>query len=187
MNAFAKKTLALFSLLLIAAASSPVAADSFVIDMHTDEGKKLANTLGTAQYRYALFKEFGKDTPYSSIALSHSKDFKDGTVTYNAVIATTGDGARIFFTHYAECGKLQTVDGFIEVSDQPVKVLYECREEKPGTKVSIFMPVSDAAQQFIYDAFAKSAVVKVRMDKHAVVFTASGFQEAWSLRNQKAL
>lgn len=187
MNAFAKKTLALVSLLLIAAGSSPAAAGSFVIDMHTDEGKKLAATMGTAAYRYALFKEFGEDTPYSSIALSNSKDFKDRTVTYNAVIATTGNGARLFFTQYADCGKLQTVDGFIEVSDQPIKVLYECREEQPGTRVSIFMPVSDAARQFIYNEFAKRPVVKVRMDKHAVVFTAEGFEQAWRLRNRKAL
>lgn len=187
MNALAKKILSLPCVLLLAAVSSHAAAEHFVVDMQSDDGRKLAKTMGTEKYRYALFNEFSKDTPYSAIALSNSQGFKEGTVVYNAVINATDKGAQMVFTHFEDCGKLQTTEGFIEVSDQPIKVLYECREEKPGSKVSIFLPVSDAAQNFIYSAFAKGVPVKVRMDKHPVVFSATGFLDAWSVRNKKVL
>ncbi|QVM94848.1 MULTISPECIES: hypothetical protein [unclassified Pseudomonas] len=183
----AKKILCLPGILLLAAVSSQAVAGHFVIDMQTDEGRKLAKTIGTDKYRYALFNEFSKDAPYSAIALSNSEGFKDGVVVYNAVINATEQGAKMIFTQFVDCGKLQTNEGFIEVNDQPIKVLHECREEKPGTKVSIFLPVSDAAQHYIYNAFAKDVPVKVRMDKHPVVFPTNGFLEAWSVRNKKAL
>ncbi|WP_095162595.1 hypothetical protein [Pseudomonas sp. Irchel 3F5] len=183
----AKKALSLPCILLLAAISSQAVSGQFVVDMQSDEGRKLAQTLGTEKYRYALFSEFSKDTPYSAIALSNSEGFKDGVVVYNAVINATDKGAQMIFTQFVDCAKPRTNEGFIEVNDQPIKVLYECREEKPGSKVSIFLPVSDAAQNFIYSAFAKGVPVKVRMDKHPVVFPASGFLDAWNVRNKKAL
>jgi hypothetical protein len=187
MNTLAKKILSLPSVLLLAAISSHVAAEQFVVDMQTDEGQKLAKTIGTAKYRYALINEFSKNSPYSSIALSNSEDFNDGPVVYNAVVHTTDKGAQIIFTQFVDCGKLQTIESYIEVNDQPIKVLYECRQEKPGTKVSIFMPVSAAAKNFIYDAFAKGGSVKVRMDRLPIVFSTAGFLDAWSVRNKKVL
>lgn len=187
MSSRARNTFCLPFFLLLAAFSSNADAGQFVIDMHTDEGRKLAKTMGTDRYRYALFNEFSKAKPYSAIALSNSEGFKGETVVYNAVVNATDQGAQMIFTQFADCGKLQTNESFIEVSDQPIKVLYECREDKPGTKVSIFLPFSDAAQKFIYDAFAQGVPVKVRMGAHPVVFPADGFLDAWSVRNKKVL
>lgn len=187
MRELAKPFIAISAALLIAGLPAHAVADPFVIDMQTEDGQQLAKTMGTDQFRYALLNSFSKNQPYSAVALSNSKDFKNGVVVYNAVIDPAENGARIIFTKFGDCGKPQITDAFIEVSDQPIKTLYECRAEASGSKVAIFLPVSAAAQGFVVKAFAMGRSVKVKLDKYAVVFATEGFQEVWSQKNKKAL
>lgn len=182
-----KNFIGLPAVFLCSALSASVHAGG-MIDLQEGTGKDVAARLGITSHRYMLNTDFTAARPYSSVVLSNSEKMDKDTVVYNALVHSTEEGPRVLFSRFAPCGKPRTVDNaVIEVNTQPIGVLYECRIDESGNPVSIYLPSSPAAQQFIVKAFMSYKLVPVVLDKATVAFSTQGFVEVWGQKGKSVL
>ena len=182
-----KKLIGLPAALLLATFCANAQAGG-LIDLQEGAGKDVAARLGITSHRYMLSTDFTPARPYSSVVLSNSKNMDKDTIVHNALVHSSEEGARILFSRFAECGKPRVVDNVvIEVNSQPIGVLYECRIDEHGNPVSIYLPTSPAARQFMFKAFMTHKLVPVVLDKYSVAFSTEGFGEVWQQKNKPVL
>lgn len=182
-----KKLIGLPAALLLATVCANAQADG-LIDLKEGAGKDVAARLGITSHCYMLSTDFSLARPYSSVVLSNGEGMNKDTVVHNALVHSSEDGARILFSRFAACGKPRVVENaVIEVNSQPISALYECRIDEKGNPVSIYLPTSPAAQQFIVKAFMTHKLVPVVLDKYTVAFSTQGFGEVWQQKSKAVL
>ena len=103
--------------------------------------------------------------------------------------------AFVYFRTYSECKVSETIlQKVITVNDQRIKTDYFCAEtnldsDSLGPTQELYVPLSDAAKQFIAKELESNDFVFIRFEPNLieVPFSTKGFKEVWEHVNKPAL